>query len=66
MIGEMLWFEPLRRHVDQQVFEPFRRGFDIVAAGLGEEVVVHGALAVASNALASSIGTVLEHQERVS
>ena len=51
LIGEEGWFEPIRRLVDRQVFTPFRGGFDIVPASLGEEVVVHGALALARDAL---------------
>jgi glucokinase len=44
------WFDGIRRFVDQYVFPPFRGGFDIVPAALGEEVVVHGALALARDA----------------
>src|SRR5262249_31085148 len=47
LMGEQLLFEPLRRLVAEHVFEPFRDCYDIVPAALGEEVVVHGALAVA-------------------
>jgi len=50
LIGERLWFEPLRRLVDAEVFAPFRGSFDIVPAALGEEVVVHGALELARDA----------------
>jgi glucokinase len=46
------WFDGIRRSVDQLVFPPFRGGFDIVPAALGEAVVVHGALALACEALA--------------
>ena len=52
LIGEELWFDPIRRQVDRDVFGPFRGRFDIVPAGLGEEVVVHGALALARDAFA--------------
>ena len=45
LIGETAWFDPIRRLVDRDVFPPFRGHFDIVPAALGEEVVVHGALA---------------------
>jgi glucokinase len=44
------WFDGVRRFVDQSVFPPFRGGFDIVPAALGEEVVVQGALALARDA----------------
>ncbi len=50
LMGEP-WFASVRRAVDQFVFAPFRGGFDIVPAALGEEVVVHGALALAHDAL---------------
>src|SRR5206468_516968 len=50
LIGETHWFRPLRELVDADVFPPFRGSFDIVAAALGEEVVVHGALALADDA----------------
>ena len=55
LIGEELWFEPIRRLVDSSVFPTFRGGFDIVPAALGEEVVVHGALALAHNASTRSV-----------
>ncbi len=51
LIGEAGWFDPIRRLVDRQVFPPFRGGFDIVPAVLREEVVVHGALTLAHEAL---------------
>ena len=44
------WFEAIRQLVDRFVFPPFRHGFDIVPAALGEEVVVQGALALARDA----------------
>jgi glucokinase len=46
-IGEKLFFEPLRGKVAERVFKPFAKCYDIVPAALGEEVVVHGALALA-------------------
>ena len=54
LVGEKLWFDPIRRLIDRDVFEPFRGRFDIVPAALGEEVVVHGALAIARDSIASS------------
>jgi len=48
LIGEELFFEPVRRACDQFVFPPFRGLAQIVPASLGEEVVVHGALAIAA------------------
>lgn len=47
LMGEQLLFEPLRRLVAERVFQPFANCYDIVPAALGEEVVVHGALALA-------------------
>ena len=46
-IGEELLFDPLRKMVADRAFLPFANRFDIVLAELGEEVVVHGALALA-------------------
>ncbi len=51
LIGEAHWLDPIRRLVNQGVFEPFRGHFEIVPAALGEEVVVHGALALARDAV---------------
>ncbi len=47
-IGESLFFTPLREEVDRYVMPPLRGTYKIVPARLGEEVVVHGALAIAS------------------
>jgi glucokinase len=49
-LGEALFFGPLRREVDRYVFPPLVGTFSISPAELGEEVVVHGALAVAGGA----------------
>lgn len=43
--GEQQFFTPLREHVARYVFPPLRDKYRIVPAALGEEVVVHGALA---------------------
>src|SRR5205823_14428943 len=51
LMGEALLFEPLRRLVGERVFKPFANCCDIVPAALGEEVVVHGALALARASL---------------
>lgn len=51
LMGEDLFFAPLRRLVEERVFEPFRGLTDVVPAALGEEVVVHGALALARQKL---------------
>jgi glucokinase len=50
-MGERLLFEPLRKLVAERVFKPFANCYDIVPAALGEEVVVHGALALARGAI---------------
>ncbi len=50
LIGEADWFDPIRRETDKRVFPPFRGSYDIRPARLGEEVVVHGALALAWDA----------------
>jgi glucokinase len=47
LMGDQVLFEPLRELVDRLVFRPFRGLTEIVPAALGEEVVVHGALALA-------------------
>jgi glucokinase len=51
LMGERLLFAPLRAMVAQRVFKPFAGCYDIVPAALGEEVVVHGALALARRRL---------------
>ncbi len=53
LIGESL-LGPLRERVQSLVFKPFAGCYDIVAAALGEEVVVHGALALAQRKLTGS------------
>src|SRR6185312_16208626 len=47
LIGEELWFGPIRSTLESRVFPPFRDTYDVVPAQLGEEVVLHGALALA-------------------
>jgi glucokinase len=48
LIGDKLFYEPLRRSVDQFVFPPLRGKFEIRKPSLGETMVVHGALALAA------------------
>ena len=48
LAGEALFFGPLREQVRRYTFPPLRDACQIVPAGLGEEVVVHGALALAA------------------
>lgn len=53
LIGEAWFFAPLRARVAESEFTPFAGLTDIVPAALGEEVVVHGALALARQKLTS-------------
>ncbi len=46
LLGENAFFEPLRREVSTQLFRPYLGLTDILPAVLGEEVVLHGALAL--------------------
>jgi glucokinase len=48
LVGEELLFVPLRNYVRRYVFPPLEGTFDVVPAQLGEEVVVHGVLALAA------------------
>lgn len=50
LLGEDLLFQPLRAAVQRYVFPPLADTFEIVPAELGEETVVHGALALAADA----------------
>jgi glucokinase len=50
LMGEELFFVPVCREVERYVFPPFRGTYRIMPAQLGEEMVVHGALALAANA----------------
>jgi glucokinase len=49
LAGESLFFEPLRREVARYVFPPLAGSYRILAAELGEAVVLHGALAIAAD-----------------
>jgi glucokinase len=51
LLGERLLFEPLRELVAARVFKPFADCYEIVPAAFGEEVVIHGALALARRRL---------------
>ncbi|MFM9960012.1 MAG: ROK family protein [Planctomycetaceae bacterium] len=48
LIGEKLFFEPLRQQVRRFVFPPLADSIRVVPAELNEEVVVHGAIALAA------------------
>lgn len=47
LLGESLFLAPVRQHTAHFVFPPLKGSYEIVAAELGEEVVVHGALLIA-------------------
>ena len=50
LMGEELFFEPVRRYAEQYVFPQLRSQYEIVPAALGEDVVVYGAIALAARA----------------
>jgi len=50
LIGEHLFFAPLRSEVEKYVFPPLADSYQIVPAALGELAVVHGAVALAVSA----------------
>jgi glucokinase len=50
-MGDDVFFEPLRKKISKRVFKPFADCYEIVPTALGEEVVVHGALALAQSVL---------------
>ena len=54
-VGEDLYLAPLREQVDRYVFPPMRGTFALVPASLGEEVVVHGALALVAGAMTTDV-----------
>lgn len=49
LAGDELFFAPLRRFAKQYAFPPLAHTLEIVPALLGEDVVVHGAVALAAN-----------------
>jgi glucokinase len=51
LLGQDLFFEPLRKRVAGRPIAAFTGLTDIVPASLGEEVVIHGALALARKRL---------------
>jgi glucokinase len=53
LAGEKAFFEPLREEVARYVFPPLAGSYAIVLAALGEAVVVHGAIAAASDVISS-------------
>ena len=55
LAGEELWFKPLDEAVERYVFPPRKGGFKIMPAELDEEVVVHGAQALAAGLVESEL-----------
>ncbi|WP_435010130.1 ROK family protein [Tundrisphaera lichenicola] len=53
LIEDRLWLDPIRNWARRRVFPPFLDSFDIRTAKLGEDVVVHGALALARDLICS-------------
>src|ERR1700733_7655578 len=53
LAGGALFLEPLGQYVRKYVFPPLRDSYEILAPRLGEEVVVHGAVAMAAEKFAS-------------
>lgn len=51
LAGDALFFNPVRRYTSTYVFPPLRGEYEIVSAALGEEVVVHGAILLASGSI---------------
>jgi glucokinase len=45
-----IWLDPIAEELQRWVFPSFRGTFDLVPAELGQQVVVHGALALAADA----------------
>lgn len=52
LMGETLFFQPLRQLAAERVFKPFGNCYEIVPSALGEEVVVYGAVALARRTIA--------------
>lgn len=50
LLGDELFFQPVRREVERFVFPPFLGKYEIVPASLGEEVVLHGAVLLPATA----------------
>jgi glucokinase len=50
LLGDELFFVPVRKQVERYVFPPFAGKYQVVPAALGEEMVLFGALALAADA----------------
>ncbi len=48
LLGDELFFKPLRKYAAEYNFPPLAGSYQIVPAALGEETVVHGAVALAA------------------
>jgi glucokinase len=48
LIGDQFFFDPLREEIARYVFPPLAGSYRVVPAALGEEVVTHGAIALAA------------------
>ncbi len=51
LAGEKIFYAPLRAAIDRYVFPPLRGKYEVLPPLLGEEMVVHGALALANDHL---------------
>lgn len=49
LIDRSLWLDPIRAKLAARVFPPYRNTYEVVPAALGENVVVQGALLLASD-----------------
>jgi glucokinase len=56
LVGQDLFFDPVRQACKAEVFHPFAGIADIVPAALGEEVVLYGTLALARAAFPRNSG----------
>ena len=48
LVGETFYLAPLRQQINRYIMEPRHDTYEVKPAALGEEVVLHGALALAS------------------
>jgi glucokinase len=54
LLGEPMFFRPLREQIARYVFPPLRENYQVAPAALGELVVVHGAIAIAHESARNS------------
>jgi glucokinase len=55
LLGKSLFREPVRRAFEQYLYPPLKGRIELIPAALGEEVVVHGAMALAAEMLATRV-----------